>query len=308
MTYQDVEEARKQYLSRVVRQACVVVALSAIVAIIIGVFSSTAALGSSLMGIMLGFIIMIIGLIIILFLNQKQFKEYHRAYKEYFIEQNLHTVFSQLEYKHELGLPSSFLCGTGMINTGDRYKSNDYTRGKYQDVAFCQADVSIETEYTDSDGDTHYSTIFKGRFMVFEFPKEFNFKLALVGKNFRAFRKPLKNKTTGRKLEKIATESDHFNKIIKTYAEDGFEAFYLLDPKTIAKIEDITTRHNNRIVFLFCNNQLIIGLDNGKDSFEPPLPFKQIDEAKEKAKVGSDIRIITEFVDELALNRKIFKK
>ena len=239
--------------------------------------------------------------------NRKLRDEYHKAYKGYFIERNLRAVFSNLEYSHELGLPPSFLYNTGMINTGDRYRSNDYVRARFKNVAFCQADVHIEVEDTDSDGDTHYYTIFRGRFMVFEFPKEFNFKLALVGKKFAAFKKSGRDKKTGRKLEKFATESPTFNKLIKAYAEDGFEAFYLLDPKIIATIEDITTRYDGRVALFFCNNQLIIGLNNGKDSFEPPRPFRPIDEAKEDAKVASEIKIITDFVDSLSLNRKLFK-
>ena len=307
MTYQDVESARQDYFAKVKKQTLIATIAILGLLIVTIIFSGATIQEATLVLIVWTFFTFITVLTIVSLLNRKLRANYHRAYKEYFIERNLRAVFSNLEYSHELGLPSSFLYNTGMINTGDRYRSNDYVRARFKNVAFCQADVRIEVEDTDSDGDTHYYTIFKGRFMVFEFPKEFNFKLALVGKKFAAFKKSGRDKKTGRKLEKFATESPTFNKLIKAYAEDGFEAFYLLDPKTIATIEDITTRYDGRVALFFCNNQLIIGLNNGKDSFEPPRPFRPIDEAKEDAKVASEIKIITDFVDSLSLNRNIFK-
>lgn len=307
MTYQDVETARQDYLAKVKKQTLIATIAILGLLIITIIFSGATIQEATLVLIVWTFFTFITVLTIVSLLNRKLRANYHKAYKEYFIERNLRAVFSNLEYSHELGLPSSFLYNTGMINTGDRYRSNDYVRARFKNVAFCQADVRIEVEDTDSDGDTHYYTIFKGRFMVFEFPKEFNFKLALVGKKFAAFKKSGRDKKTGRKLEKFATESPTFNKLIKAYTEDGFEAFYLLDPKTIVTIEDITTRYDGRVALFFCNNQLIIGLNNGKDSFEPPRPFRPIDEAKEDAKVASEIKIITDFVDSLSLNCKIFK-
>jgi hypothetical protein len=71
---------------------------------------------------------------------------------------------------------------------------------------------------------------------------------------------------------------------------------------------DIATKHKKRVLFAFFENRLIVGLDDGKDSFEPPFAMKQIDEAKEIAKISNDIKIITDFVDQLSLDRKLFTK
>ena len=221
-------------------------------------------------------------------------------------EQNLRKTFTDLSYDHQAGLARNLLDLTGMINTGDRYSSNDYTSGKYKNVAFHQSDVHIETRYTDSDGGTYYATIFRGRFMIFEFPKQFNFKLEIVGRSFYAYKKPGKNAKTGQKAQKIATESNEFNRMFRVFGQDGFEAYYILDPAFMVKIMDIATMHKDRVLFAFFENQLIIGLDDGKDSFEPPSPLKKIDETKESAKATQYIKTITDFVDQLSLDRKLF--
>lgn len=301
MTYQEVENVRKAYLKRLAIQCLVVVA------IIISIVSILVQNDAIYEGWVITFSLPFFIIILFSIFNNKVRRSYRKAYKGYFVEQNLRKIFTDLEYSHEQGIPSLVLYSTGVINTGDRYSSNDFTKGKYKGVDFAQSDVHIEVKNTDSDGNTTYTTIFKGRFMVFEFPKKFNYKLALVGKRFPAFKKPSANKTTGRKMETISTESTEFNRILRTYAEDGFEAFYILDPALIAKIEDITTHYKRKIIFCFINNSLIIGINDGKDSLEPPRPFRHINEAKENAKVSSDIKIITDFVDQLSLSDKLFK-
>lgn len=304
MNYQAVEAARKNYAKRLIIEWSIV-GVIIFSFIIISISNSTSQAVSTIFS--FSFFVVMIASIIFSIINHKIYNPYRKAYKDYFVEQNLRKIFTDLEYHHDVGISSQVLYNTGVINTGDRYSANDFAKGKYKEVDFTQSDVHIEEEHTDSDGDSTYVTIFKGRFMVFEFPKQFSYKLALVGKRFPAAKKPAKNKTTGRKMEKLSTESTEFNRLFRTYAEDGFEAFYILDPALIAKIEDIATHYKRKIAFCFVDNHLIIGIHDGKDSFEPPRPFKAIDEAKENAKVSSDIKIITDFVDQLSLDNKLFK-
>ena len=306
MTYQEVEEARKIYLKRIKTQILVTVIIIVVASIALFVNTGSATQGF-LYCLLIAFMVAMFSFILCILLNSKISTAYSKAYKAFFVEQNLRKVFSDLHYDHSTGIPPSVLSSTGMINTGDRYTANDLVKGKYKKVNFAQSDVHIETRHTDKDGNTQYVTIFRGRFMIFDFPKQFTFRLALVGKRFPAFRKPGRNKTNGRKMETLSTESGEFNKLLKTYAEDGFEAFYILDPALIADIEDLTTHYKRRILFCFFDNYLIIGIHDGKDSFEPPTAFKSIDESKENAKVGNDIKMITKFVDELSLDRKLFK-
>lgn len=305
MNLESVETARKAYAKRLTWQWAL---FAAIIIIITLICLTSGQIESTFMLFFFGFFLALVYFVIMTLINHTVQRNYRRAYKAYFVEQNLKKTFTDLSYDHEAGLSSTLLNLTGMINTGDRYSSNDFTSGKYKNVAFSQADVHIETEYTDSDGDTHYTTIFRGRFMIFEFPKQFNFKLEIVGRRFRAYRKPGKNAKTGQKAEKITTESTEFNKMFRIYGQDGFEAYYILDPAFMVKLMDIATKHKKKVLFAFFENRLIIGLDDGKDSFEPPFAMKQIDEAKETAKIANDIKTITDFVDQLSLHRKLFTK
>lgn len=308
MTFAEVESARKAYHEKI-KQEWTVFGIIAGIATIIYLVTGGLSSPLSLFGLLsMLFFFGTFYLIISYFLNRKVATAYHEAYKSYFVARNLSLIFTDLRYDHTLGLNEAVLRSTGMINTGDVYNSNDFASGRYKDVAFSQADVHIQEEHTDSDGDTTYVTIFRGKFMIFEFPKKFTFKLELIGKKFHAYRVPGKNTTTGRKMQKISTESGEFNKSFRIFAEDGFEAFYLLDPAFMVKIQEISNFHDYKNIFCFIENRLIIGLNDGKDSFEPPKATKPLDEAVENAKIASDIKTITDFVDQLSLNRKLFSK
>ena len=306
MEFKDVEEAHQKYKSKTIK----IVWASVIIGFVSLIFSVAGGATSILDIISTAFIIglFVAALFAILFFifARNDSQAYRSAYKAYFVEKNLQKVFTNLKYNHESGLSSAVLAATRMVNTGDRYNSNDLTTGEYKDVAFTQADVHIEVEYTDSDGDTHYSTIFKGRFMLFEFPKKFNFRLEAVEKGFGANIVPRGRSQKGRKFEKIELESSEFNKIFKTYAEDGFEAFYLLDPAFINNMLTLAEQYKGKLLLGFTDNMLLVGLKDGKDAFEPPSVFKKLDEKTETEKISKDINLITNFVDTLKLNNKLF--
>lgn len=321
MEFKDVERARKAYQAKLKKgwkiAGVVILVMVGIGAAVVG-FSNFSfggldmAFGSSAMGVSVAlFAIMsllfwlAVSAAVIFFVTRKDAEGYRRTYKAYFVERNLRAVFSDLHYNHDAGLSESLLKVTGMVNTGDRYHSNDLTTGRYKDVGFTQADVHIETEHTDSDGDTTYTTIFRGRFMVFEFPKRFSFRLQVLGRKFHAYLTPRKG-ISGRKFVKIQTESTEFNQHFRVIAEDGFEAYYLLDPAMIERIQAMGERYKDGLLLGFVDNQLVVGVDDGKDSFEPPALGVPIDEKAETEKVASDIRVITDFVDQLKLDRKMF--
>lgn len=309
MKFEDVENARVRYKDKLTRVSLITVSILFVLALI--VFFAITGANFSIVTIlpalfMSAIFVFAITAIVVAIATRKEAAEYKKTYKAYFVEQNLAKTFMNLQYQHEAGLNKQVLAATQMINTGDRYSSNDLTMGKYKNVNFTQADVHIEEEYTDSDGDTHYTTIFRGRFMIFEFPKKFNFKLEVVSKFFGVGKVPGRNPQTGRKFEKFEVESIDFNKKFKIYAEDGFETFYLLDPSFILKIEKVSAEYDKKMIFCFVDNKLYVGINEGKDSFEPPRPSKPIDEQLEIQKVSHDIKVITDFVDELSLDRKIF--
>ena len=310
MSFADVEEARLSYRHKIQKSwriATIIIAIFLLLFILPHLIHQEFSLSLLLPIFILPFSGYVVATIIITFTTRKYAEDYRKTYKAYFVETSLARTFTNLKYNHNIGLDPAILASTGMINLGDRYSSNDLVIANYKNVNFVQADAHIEEEHTDSDGDTTYVTIFRGRFMILEFPKKFNFRLEVIGRKFCAYKNSNQNSKTNHKLTKIHTESIDFNKSFRIYAEDGFEAYYILDPAFIEKIQAIGENYKYRLIFGFVDNTLLVGLNDGQDSFEPPKYKKPLDEKTELAKVSLDIRVITDLIDKLNLDKKLFQ-
>lgn len=305
MKFEDLERIRQEYLKRFRK----VLLICLLVAAIPSLLFIVPILRGGMVVFALIFSVLFVGGIAYIFtvvFTRKDKSKYVDAYKSYFVDNSLKNLFTDLNYIHTSGFSSAVLSNTGMMRTGDVYRSNDYISGKYKDVMFSQADAQIQDEYTDSDGNTHYVTIFKGRWMVFEFPKKFASQMEIVQKGFRGNLVP-RNSQNGKRIAKSDTESITFNKMFNVYAEDGFEMFYILTPDIIQRIEDIASNGKRKILLCFTDNKLHVGLNDNKDAFEPPSARKPLDEKTELEKVQADIKPITEFIDTLKLDKKLFK-
>lgn len=310
MNFQDIEKAREEYKQKYQKTFIISSVISLAVTSIPGVIMQI-HLARGVVGLMSIFFFvlfsLVIGVIASTIASKNQARAYQKLYKAYFVEKTLKETFTNLEYNHDKGVSREYIRATEMINTGNSYSSNDLTIAHYKNVKFLQSDAHIQVEETDSEGHTNYVTIFRGRFMIFEFPKQFNFKLELIGNRFSAYRIPGKDAKTGRKMTKKSTESGEFNSAFRIYGQDDFESFYILDPAFMVKIMNIAERYQNRLLFGFYDNKLLVALNDGKDSFEPPKFTKPINEQAEFNKIYADIKVITDFVDQLSLDNKLFK-
>lgn len=240
----------------------------------------------------------------------KQKREYILKFKKYFVQSALKTVFTDLTYHPEQGMPRDVIASTKMMYMGDRYTSNDYISGRYKDIGFRQADVHIEEEResTDSDGNTttYWVTIFRGRWMIFDFNKTFKADLQVCQKFFG--NNKISNWGNDTKFEKVKLESVDFNKRFNVYAQSDHEAFYLLTPPIMEKIIKLDDMNQGRLLLCFIDNKLHIGLYDGKDSFEHAPVFKQINEEQVRNNISTDIKQITMFIDELDLDNDLFRR
>lgn len=296
MTFQDLEKTRIKYRNTIIKDIILIFSVEAGIIVFI-LFCATIAGYENMFEtapiIAIGTLIcttIIIFSIMISFIKNKA-KEYKKSYKAYFIQQSTTHFFTNLSYNHEKGIDRKILDDTQMINTGDRYLSNDLMAGKHKNITFFRSDVTIEKEIEWEKSSSYYK-IFKGQFIIIDCPRKFNYKLEVVSNNFRA------NKIPG-KFEKFEVESSEFNKKFKIYSNDGFETFYLLNPSFITKIEKFSLKYSKNIIICFTDNKICIGIDSKKDLFEPPCPFKKINEQEEIDKIHKSIKTITDFIDEL---------
>ena len=222
---------------------------------------------------------------------------------------SLNKIFTDLKYFPDKGLDYGVIANTRMMDMGDRYSSNDYFEGKYKNVNVKQADVHIEEEQqtTDSDGHTTttWVTIFEGKWMIFDFNKTFTANVQVSQKGFGNSR--VNNWGEKNKYKKVEMEDAEFNKMFRIYAQNEHDAFYILTPSLMEKIKNLARTVSGKLLLCFINNELHIGLYNYKDSFEHSV-YKKIDEEKINDDISKEIKIITNFVDELDLDNSLFRR
>lgn len=248
---------------------------------------------------------LIIFVIVKVFLHGDDIQIFEKNFKNIFVKKALEDNFDNVTYNPDEGFSEEFIDEIGMLNTADRYHSNDLITGEYKGIKFECSDIHIQEEHksTDSDGNTTttWVTIFEGKLMIFEFNKKFKADLQVSSASFGAEDLPW-----GKRFTEVEMEDIEFNKKFYIYAEKEHEAFYILTPHFMEKLKEIEEKINAGIMFCFVDNKLHIAIDNNADSFEYNV-YKPIDEKEIEENIIKDIKTITDFADELDLDNDLFK-
>lgn len=237
--------------------------------------------------------------------NGKDIETFHKEFKNVFVLKSLQNIFEDVNYIPEKGFSEEFVDKIGMIDTGDSYSSNDYIFGKYKNITFEQSDIHIAERHEEEDKDgkkeTEWVTTFMGRLMIFDFNKNFKANIQVTNWLFSANTLPW-----NKKFSKVRMEDNEFNNLFAVFAESEHEAFYILTPHFMKKIKELTSKLKCGIMLGFVDNKLHIAVDNYKDSFEYNV-FRPINEKEIEESITKDIKLITDFVDELNLDNDLFK-
>lgn len=251
------------------------------------------------------FLLIIIGIIKNI-INGKDIKLFYKNFKSVFVLNALKKNFDNIVYNPLTGFDINFVNSIGLFNTGDRFYSNDFVSGKYKNINFEQSDIHIEEkrETKDRDGnkEIEWVTIFMGRLMIFDFNKNFKTNIQISNNCCYIDKLPWE-----KSFSRVKTEDIEFNKNFCVYAENEHDAFYILTPAFMEKIKKINKSLNCGLMFCFVNNKLHIAVNNNEDCFEYNV-FKIIDENEIEKDIIKDMKLITNFVNELDLDNRLFKK
>lgn len=243
--------------------------------------------------IIIGIVIFIAGLI--------KFNMVVKKFKKTFLKDYFSSIIEAGNYRPKHHLSTQQVYGCGFIKRADRFKGRDYLSGKIDGIDFESSDIHLQEKqvYTDSKGNrkTKYVTFFKGRIFTFDFHKPIEHRLQVLEK-YRP--------RDGFKYKKVELESIDFNKKFKTYATDSHTAFYVLTPHFMEALMKIEKNHPGKLGFSFMEEKMYFAINNNKSTF-PIYPFVKIDE-RLVDNFKEDVEMLYELVDDLKLNKRIFKE
>ena len=282
-TIQEMEALRKSINSRIFWGAVIMIA--SLVIPLFFIRSGPRASGGML------YIVMPIGIFasIALFAGDGKKKARLKAlYKETFVRQLLQEHFQDVYYNWEQGLDQTVVSRYGVCRLGNRYYTEDYLNAVYRGIRFQQADVKIQ--YHTSGKNSHTTTYFQGRMFCIEYPMKFTRPVQIYSKRFIYPGKPVGGvDNKGLKLESV-----EFNKEFTVRSQSEHEAFYILTPQLMERIQFLGRKYGC-ITMTFDNGSLMVGLNTKMDSFDADLK-KPIDYPQERLRMRNDVAVIEELI------------
>lgn len=284
----------------------------AILGIILGVALGTfigyiLLINAYIEGIFIGIIVGFCAYYICSFRSKAVYKE---QFKNKYVRSEFERRFENVQYDDKSGIPMKVIKSTHMINLGNSYTSNDLLKAEYKGIKFMQADICIRHKVYIDINDIPFrirnKKLFMGRWFVFDFNKTFIANIQVRQKRF-ANAKLERVKSTDKKYEKINMENILFNKQFKVFAQSQHDAFYVLTPRMMERIQRLTGMINGKLLFCFVGNKLHIAFNNNKDSFEHGI-WKKINERKVENEIFKDTTLIMQFIDELNLDNDLFRR
>lgn len=227
----------------------------------------------------------------------KYFNDYKKYYKQNFVKIALEGMFDDLVYEPKNCISRSVIESTHIIRRGNTFSGDDFISASYHGVPFVHSDITIQ-QVTSNGKNTTTTTYFKGKWMAFDFNKDFSEYVIIAEKKGGA----IIDKKTNNKVE---MESVEFNNKFKVYATDDHTAFYLITPQFLTSLEKLRDNTKGQLLLAFINGKLHIALHTNKNSLEPKI-FSKVD-AKVINSIRDELKVITDFLDALAVDKPNFR-
>ena len=289
-----LEEERKKSLNKIIISALIVIPLSAFLTYI---FKHPFPIILGIMG-MFG-------------ANWLFTREYVSNFKTGIIEKIITCVDENLKYSKNNYISQSTFTKSKIFKHGvDRYRGDDYVRGRLGQTEAEFSEIHAQYVTRDSKGNRHYHTIFKGLFFVADFNKEFKGTtivlpdvaekmLSGLGTMFQSW-----NKGRG---QLVKLEDPEFEKMFVVYGEDQVEARYILSTSLMRRITDFKKKTKRQIHLSFIGSHIFIAISYRRDLFEPRI-FRTLLSFVPIQQYFEDLQLAVGIVEDLNLNTRIWSK
>lgn len=201
------------------------------------------------------FILNIISLIIVIsgvFIMNSKKSEYQKIYKERIMKNALYEYDKDFDYYPTGSIPQQQY-NMAEFECYDRYFSEDRINGKISGLNFIMADVHVQYRRRDSDGDTHYVTLFNGPVAILELPTKVKSDISIVNNKLKSFAT----------REKVEIDNPQFEEMYDVYCVDKIWAMKLLTPSVTTKFIDIFTKYGFRFELKIIENYMYFRFHSG---------------------------------------------
>ncbi len=198
--------------------------------------------------------------------NQYNMENYKIFFKEKIVTPLIEGIHEQTVYTPNKGVDKKIYNGACFENAYDRYKSEDQINillsdgGNSEPNYLTLSEVITEREYTDSNGNKHYATIYQGIMGYVD-----------IGKQSQSFIKiKLNGKVTKWNKNKVNMDMSEFEKYFDVEADNKIEAMQILTSDIMADLLDFIVTSKVKFEIHIINSRLYIRFMTGA-MFEPKI-------------------------------------
>ena len=243
--------------------------------------------------------------------RKDNWKGYRETFKQVYVEHYLESVFTELRYEPRQCISRRDVEKTMIVpkrfRDNWRLAGNDYICGRYKQTRFQRSDLCLIYCFGKTNHSRKNTVVFSGRWMIFEFNKAFRSNVQIVQRGFCNTTRKRTFEMSDSLFDPVTLESADFNSRFRVYAKNEHEAFYLITPQLMERLQQLADRKGGKLFFCFVKNQLHIAIQSNKDSLEAPSVFKRLDEAQITQQLWEEIEGITQFIDALSLDNDLFQ-
>lgn len=239
-------------------------------------------------------------------------RDYRAAFKEQIIRPLIGAIEAGLDYTPNASVPRTLFEFSHLFQSRiDRYRGNDLVRGSVEGISLEFSDIHAEHRTRDAKGREHWTTIFRGLFIVADFNKHFQGRTLVlpdVAENlFGSFVGGMLQSRNFTQDQLVRMDAPAFEKAFVVYGSDQIEARYILTHTMMERLLKLKRVTGSDIFVSFHGEKIMIAVHYGKDLFEPTL-FRSLLSAELALSYIKTLKSSIGIVEELKLNEKLWSK
>ena len=225
----------------------------------------------------------VVVLIIIKWITKTK-NELTSMYKDVFVRELLENNFENVVYQPTNGFTKDAVDSFDICRMGNRFFAEDYLNASFRGINFEVSDVRVADESSDEDSSST-TMLFEGRFITFDFSRELASSVKIFSDKFKY--RALTRKET--RQEKVELESVEFNKKFDVFSDNPHDAFYLITPNFMERLNALTTKYKSVAMSVTGRSVVVAFNEPENNAFDPKTMAGKVDYVEEQAKIQSDI-------------------
>lgn len=221
-------------------------------------------------------------------------KKYEDAFREQIVIKGLEGVLKNMDLRPGEKLDEGIIKASRLFGQYHSYSGNDYLSATYNSIRFMQSDVHLREIRVKQRGlktRVGPGTVFKGRFMLFDYDAISNEPVFVLPRSDRP--------NNG---DSILTELDSFNRKFCVVSGDAVSAFRILTPPVLEGIVLASDKLNCPFTLSFKDDKIYAAIFNG-DSFEASA-VGDVTLSELRSRVALEIQTVLDMVETLYLKKQ----